>query len=197
MWRTAIGLFLAVPLPFPFGDADATALVIEDDGSAVLEVTVDVAGSPAVVLVRGIGLVDELPPVALAPQGDGIWAGVVHLNTTNGVLLGFEYIPSGGGSATLTNLYTLVELGVDPAALTRREPTTTSTGGVGPSTTEVTAVLLPEQQPDSRWAWLALAAGSGGLALLMVWLWLGAQKADADVSDDAGAVAANAHPTTD
>jgi len=140
MWRTVIGLFLAVPLPFPFSDVDATALVVEDDGSAVLEVTVEVTGSPAAVLVRGIGPVDELPPVALAPRGDGIWAGLVRLNTTNGVLLAFEYLPSGGGSATLTNLYTLVELGVDPAALAGREPTTTTSGASGPSTTEAPAV---------------------------------------------------------
>lgn len=165
----AIAMLLAVPLPAPFGDAEATALSVADDGSAVLEVTVEVTGAPAAVLVRGVGLVDELPPVALVPRGDGTYGGLVELNTTVGVRLAFEYLPSGGGSSTITDLYTLVQLGVDPAALTgATAPDLTPT-----PTTTVAARDGGDDRDEARWGWLALAAGSAGLAALLVWLWMG------------------------
>lgn len=195
MWRAIVGLLFAVPLPAPFGDAEASALVVNDDGSAVLEVSVEVTGSPAAVLVRGIGPVDELPPVALAPQGDGSFAGLVELNTTIGVRLAFEYLPSGGGPSTISELFTLVELGVDPAVLLEAiSPGVTST-------TFAPTTEAPESAgtSDTQWGWLALAAGSAGLALLLVWLWLGRGKVDepsgnADNTENADEIDPSASP---
>ena len=129
--------------------------------------SVEVSGSPAAVLVRGIGPVDELPPVALSPRGDGTYGGIVELTTTTGLLLGFEYIPAGGGAAVVTDLYTLVELGVDPAALARTLP---ATPGETPPTI---AAPEPDEADNTGWGWLALAAGAAGLALLALWLWMG------------------------
>ena len=177
MWPVSLVLVLAVPLSAPFGDAEASALEVREDGSAVLEVTVEVNDVAAAVLVRGVGPVDELAPVALAPRGDGTWGGIIELTTTSGVLLGFELIPPGGGAATISDLYTLVELGVDPAAL------------VGPvARTPDPASPTPNAAGGAdgrRWAWLALGAGAGGLALLLVWLWMGRNdEEDADDPDD-------------
>jgi hypothetical protein len=167
MLRFVLTMLLAVPLPAPFGDAEASALTIDDDGSAVLEVSVEIQGAPVAVLVRGIGLVDELPPIALVPRGDGTYGGLVELNTTIGVLLGFEYIPAGGGAAVVSDLHTLIELGVDQAALARVQP------GEVPSISRPTVSAEPESAPERRWGWLALAAGAAGLALVFLWLWLG------------------------
>lgn len=173
MWLLALlSMLFAVPLTAPFGDAEASALVVNADGSAVLEVTVEVLGAPAAVLVRGVGLVDELPPVALSPRGDGTYGGLVELRTTNGVLLGFEYIPSGGGSATLTDLFTLVELGVDPAALTGVTPMPSS-----PAVTSAETPPEPESASGLPWGLLAIAAGVAFVVLLVVWIRMG--RADA------------------
>lgn len=178
MWRAALVMLLAVPLPAPFGDAEASALSVSEDGAAVLDVSVEVSGSPAAVLVRGVGPVDELPPVALSPRGDGTYGGIVELNTTTGVLLAFEYIPAGGGAATLTDLYTLVELGVDPAVLIGVTP-------APPKESPPEAVPTgPDDTDDARWGWFALATGAAGLALLLVWLWMGRGQALDDVSDN-------------
>ena len=135
MWLAVVALLFAVPLPAPFGDAEATALVVSEDGSAVLDVSVEVSGTPAAVLVRGIGLVDELPPVALSPRGDGTYGGIVELRTTVGVFLGFEFIPAGGGASTVSELHTLIELGVDPAALIGATPALTSMSSIATSRT--------------------------------------------------------------
>ena len=175
MWRSLVGFLLAVPLPFPFGDAEATALVVADDGSAVLEVTVHVAGAPVAVLVRGVGPLDELPPVALADRGNGIWSGLVQLRTTTGVLLAFEYLP-GGGATVVSDLHTLIELGVDQAALVPPIPPGSGAGTAAPST------VVPPRANEPQWGWLAVAAGSAGLALLLLWLWLGRRDGVVDLS---------------
>ena len=179
MWSAVLAVLFAVSLQFPFGDAEATALVVNDDGSAILEVSVDVIGSPAAVLVRGVGILDELPPVALAPRGGGEWGGLVELNTTAGVLLAFEFLHADGGRSEISELHTLVELGVDPAALIGRAPLAPSTR-VPPS--EVPAPI-DFGSSSSRWGWLTLGAGLAGGALLLVWLWMG--KAEVTVEETA------------
>lgn len=174
MWFSALlPLLFVVPLTAPFGDAEASALVVNPDGSAVLEVAVEVFGAPAAVLVRGVGLVDELPPVALGPRGDGTYAGIVELRTVDGVLLGFEYIPAGGGPSTLTDLFTLVQLGVDPAALARAAPVT-------PDAAATSLVASPDAGDPSAegggatsWAWLAFASGAAFLGLAILWIRMG------------------------
>jgi hypothetical protein len=206
MWIPAVlSLLFAVPLTAPFGDAEATALVVNADGSAVLEVTVEVSGAPAAVLVRGVGLVDELPPVALGPQGDGTYSGIVELRTIDGVLLGFEYIPSGGGATTVTDLFTLVELGVDPAALARAAP-------VAPDAAATSIVADPDgaEEPDdggreSSWAWLAVVSGAAFIGLAVLWIRMGRivrvdkSSANADnstnVDQESDAVSAESEPS--
>ena len=167
MWLAVVALLFAVPLPAPFGDAEATALVVSEDGSAVLDVSVEVSGTPAAVLVRGIGLVDELPPVALSPRGDGTYGGIVELRTTVGVFLGFEFIPAGGGASTVSELHTFIELGVDPAALIGATPARPA------GTTPPSSAIATPAGGGGAWGWLALAAGAAGVALLVVWLSMG------------------------
>ena len=167
MWLAILAMMLSVALPAPFGDAEATALVVAQDGSAVLEVTVEVFGVPAAVLVRGVGPLDELPPVALAPRGDGTYSGIVQLTTTIGVYLAFEYIPAGGGTPFITDVSTLIQLGVDPAALTVAPlvvPTLAPSISVAPD---------PAVGDGPPWGWIALAASVAFLSLLVTWLWMG------------------------
>ena len=174
MWAATLLLAFSVTLAPPFGDAEATALTVNADGSAVLEVTVEVSGAPAAVLVRGVGIVDELPPVALAPRGDGTYGGLVQLNTTAGVLLGFEYLPAGGGAGVVTELFTLVDLGVDPAVLA-------GVIGVAPESGATSTVAAPSDEAaeapvsggDRSWAWLAIASGAAFLVLLALWIRMG------------------------
>ena len=192
MWLAVVALLFAVPLSAPFGDAEATALIVSEDGSAVLDVSVEVSGSPAAVLLRGIGLVDELPPVALSPRGDGTYGAIVELPTTAGVLLGFEFIPAGGGASTVSELHTLIELGVDPAALIGATPARPA-GTTPPSSPISTAV-----GGGGAWGWLALAAGAAGVALLVVWLSMRKRDRVDIVSENAGnSVNADQESTSD
>ena len=82
-------LLLLLPLSSPFGEATATATSL-DDGLQV-DVTVEVEGSPVAVVVRGIAPgSSELPPVALADRGNGVWEGIVRIPVVENILLGFE-----------------------------------------------------------------------------------------------------------
>ena len=60
-------LLASVTLSPPFGQAEARAVDVRDDGMT-LEVEVEVQQSALVVLVRGVGSVDELPPVAASAE---------------------------------------------------------------------------------------------------------------------------------
>jgi len=150
-------LLVFLPLSSPFGDASATAT--STDGGLWLEVSVEVAGSPVAVLVRGIGPgASELPPVALADQGDGTWVGIVQLPVLENISLGFEFIPN-SGPATVSELHMLTELGVDRAVFERDRPTGS-----------INADDDPLGSPEGRrWGWLGLAAGAAALTLIALW----------------------------
>jgi hypothetical protein len=150
-------LLLALPLSPPFGEATATATSVE--GGLRLEVAVEVEGTPVAVVVRGVapGAL-ELPPVALADRGDGRWEGIVELPIVENILLGFEWIPS-RGPATVSELHTLTELGVDSAIFTLDRPVT----GFDEDDDPLVGV------EGRRWGWLGLAAGAAALMLLAVW----------------------------
>lgn len=150
-------LFL-LPLSPPFGEATATATSVED--GLRLEVSVEVEGSPVAVVVRGVGSgLAELPPVALASKGDGVWAGIVEVPIVENILLGFESIPT-RGPATVSELHTLTELGVDSAVFEVDRPVTEF--GADDDDPLVTA-------EGRRWGWLGLAAGAAALTLLAFW----------------------------
>ncbi len=152
-------LLLLLPLSAPFGDATATATSV-DDGLR-LEVSVEVAGSPVAVVARGVATGgSELPPVALSHHGGGRWGGIVELPVVENILLGFEIIP-GRGQTTMSELHTLVELGVDRAIFQLDRPPT----GFGQDDDD--PLVTPEGQ---RWGWLGLAAGAGALAFLSFWV---------------------------
>lgn len=153
-----LALLLMLPLTAPFGEASATAT--SADGGLRLEVSVEVDGSPVAVLARGLAPgASELPPVALADRGDGRWEGVVELPVVENILLGFEIIP-GQGKATVSELHTLTELGVDSAIFSLDNPST----GFGADDDE--SLVTPE---GARWGWLGLAAGAAALTLLAFW----------------------------
>lgn len=152
-----VGFMVALALTSPFGEAEARAISVS--GGLTLEVSVEVEGAPVAVLVRGIGLVDELPPVALAPQGNGLWAGIVELPSVTNIRIGFESIPASGAS-TVSDLHLLTELGVDPAIFEASAVQNTPRSPQG-------AVDVPAG--DQEWGWLGLAAGAAGLSLLAFW----------------------------
>lgn len=151
-------LLLLLPLSSPFGEATATATSV-DDGLR-LDVSVEVEGQPVAVLVRGVGEGDaELPPVALANGGDGRWEGIVELPVVANIRLGFEFIPT-RGPATVSELHTLSELGVDLAIFELGRVAT----GFGSDADD------PLVSAESRrWGWLGLAAGAAALTLLAFW----------------------------
>jgi hypothetical protein len=157
MTNLIAAVLLLVPLSTPFGEASATATSI-DDGLR-LEVSVEVEGSPTAVLVRGVASgATELPPVALSNQGDGVWSGIVELPIIENMLLGFEFIPT-RGKATVSELHTLTELGVDSAVFSIDRPVTAFGEDDEP--------LVGAE--GRRWGWLGLAAGAAALTLLAFW----------------------------
>lgn len=152
-------LLAFVPLAVPFGEATATA-VSADDGLRI-EVSVEVEGSPLAVIVRGVGPgLAELPPVALADHGEGKWEGIVDLPVVENIQLGFEWIPEGGGAATVSELHSLTELGVDRVVFQADSTPTTSLGENG-------IELKPRTR---RWGWLGLGTGAAALALIALWV---------------------------
>lgn len=166
------GVLLLIPLAAPFGEATATA-ISADDGLR-LEVSVEVAGTPVAVLVRGVGDgLAELPPVALADRGNGTWEGIVELPVVDNIRLGFESIPE-RGVATISELRTLTELGVDSAIFAVDRPII------------IVAEEDDEPAPGRRWGWLGLAAGAAAMTLVAVWV-IDSYRSD----DDAGETGAD------
>ena len=172
-------LIALLPLAAPFGEASATAASTQD--GLRLEVSVEVQGSPVAVLVRGVGPgASELPPVALGDQGNGVWAGIVQLPVVENIMLGFEYIPT-SGPATVSELHSLTDLGVDRAVFESAHPTTTVPDQDEP-------LVSPEGR---RWGWMGLAAGAAALTLLAFWAIGSVRRTDDDdavesVDDGAG-----------
>jgi hypothetical protein len=158
MANLLVALFLLLPLSSPFEEATATATSL-DEGLRV-DVSVVVEGSPTAVLVRGLAPgASELPPVALSNRGDGRWEGIVQLPVVENILIGFESIPT-RGAATVSELHTLTELGVDSAVFSLNNPTT----AFGEDTDE--SLVTPE---GARWGWMGVAAGAAALGLLALW----------------------------
>lgn len=158
MVNLLIPLLVLLPLASPFGEATATATSLE--GGLRVEVSVEVEGAPAAVLVRGIAPgASELPPVALSDRGDGRWEGIVQLPVVENILMGFERIPT-RGEAIVSELHTLTELGVDSAVFSLDNPDT----GFGEDADD--PLVTPE---GARWGWLGVAAGAAALGLLALW----------------------------
>lgn len=158
MTALVAALFLLLPLSVPFGEATATATSM--DNGMRLDVSVEVEGSPVAVVARGVAIGgSELPPVALSNRGGGRWEGIVELPVVENILLGFEIIPQ-RGPATVSELHTLMELGVDSAVFRLDRP------GNGFGRGEDDPLVTPEGR---RWGWLGLAAGAAALTLLAFW----------------------------
>lgn len=152
-------LLAFLPLASPFGEATATAVSVED--GLRLEVSVVVEGSPLAVVVRGVGPgLSELPPVALANHGGGKWEGIVDLPVVKNIQLGFESIPPGGGTTTVSEMHSLTELGVDRVVFQTDSIPTTSLGG--------DALELKPQ--TRRWGWMGLGTGAAALTLIAIWV---------------------------
>ncbi len=157
MLNLIAALLVALPLSAPFGEATATATSLDD--GLWLDVSIEVEGSPVAVIVRGLAPGDsELPPVALADRGDGRWEGIVHLPVVENILMGFEIIPA-SGPATVSEVHTLTELGVDSAIFSIDNPATLFGEEDDP-------LVTPEGE---RWGWLGVAAGAAALAVLAYW----------------------------
>ena len=176
--RTLLVLWLlSVTLSPPFVSAEARATSVGDDGM-VLEVQVEISESALVVLARGVGRFDELAPVALAELSEGRWGGIVELPIIEDIRLGFEIIRPDGGSAVVSELHLLSELGVDPAVFDVGRPTTTAA---------VSAEDEPaDDGPSTAPIWLAVGAGAAALALLLIWWLWGDRDDDRDGDVPAG-----------
>jgi hypothetical protein len=158
-------LFLSVTLGAPFGEAEARAL--EVDSGMTVEVSVEVDDGRSAVLARVVAFAGELPPAALVYQGGGRWVGVLRLSGREDVQIAFEAIDA-GGSSDISDLLTLTELGVDPAAVSSSRPTSP-----------------PADDPGPNW-WLigGVAAGVAALTLVVVWVLGGAgDEPDEDGGD--------------
>lgn len=177
--RTLLALWLlSVTLSPPFVSAEARATSVGDDGM-VLEVQVEITDPALVVLARGVGRFDELAPVALSELSDGRWGGIVEIPIVEDIRMGFEIIRPDGGSAVVSELHLLSELGVDPAVFSAGQPATTLAPSVGEEPTD--------DGPSRALIWLAVAAGAAALALLLVW-WLGGEDDDEGVDDESAEV---------
>jgi hypothetical protein len=166
---TWLMIVFTVLLAFPFGNAEATAL--STVGGLTFEVRVEVLEPASAVLVRGRGLVDELPPVSLVDQEDGTWAGIVEMPIVEDIVIGFELIPFSGPSV-LSEVHKLTDYGIDPAVFEQ---------GRTPDPVPI-FVTEPARPPD--WLWLVLAGGAGVLALVLIWLWV--RWGRGEKGDDAG-----------
>lgn len=149
-----LALVLSVVLGAPFGEAEARALAV--DSGMTVEVSVDVEDGRSAVLARVVAFAGELPPVALVDQGGGRWVGVLRLSGRENVQVAFEAIDA-GGSSSISDLSTLTELGVDPAAVASSRPTSP-----------------PTAEPGPNW-WLigGVAAGVAALTLIVFWVLAG------------------------
>jgi hypothetical protein len=154
---TWLAILFSVLLTFPFGNAEATAL--STVGGLTFEVSVEVLEPASAVLVRGKGLVDELPPVSLVDQEDGTWAGLVEMPIVEDILIGFELIPLSGPSV-LSELHRLTDYGIDPAVFEQGR------------TPDPVPILVTEPASPPDWLWLLLAGVAAALAVVLVWLWL-------------------------
>ena len=157
-----LAVLLSVTLGAPFGQAEAQAL--EVDSGMTIEVSVTVDGGRSAVLARVVAFAGELPPVALIDQGDGRWLGVMRLSGREDVQVAFEAIDAGGESV-ISDLSTLSELGVDPAAFSTTRPT-----------------HPPPDEPGPNW-WLLGGIGAGLAALVLIVVWAVAKPTEGRSQD--------------
>jgi hypothetical protein len=151
-------ILLTVTLSPPFGEAEAHALGAPS--ARTFDVTVQVEGEPAAVLVRITGLAGELPPVALVPRGGGTYGQAIKLTAWEDVLISFEYIDV-DGTTTISTPSSLSALGIDPGLLGLSAPTSEpapAESGVDPRLLAGVAAALAAVVLLAFWA-------SGGLAL--------------------------------
>jgi hypothetical protein len=175
-------VLLSVTLSAPFDTAEARATDVGPEGLTIeVEVTVD--QSALVVLARGIGPVDELPPVALSELSEGRWGGIIELPVVADIFVGFELIGPDGGSAVVSELHRLTDLGVDPAVFDAAPPPTTDQASGDTTTTEATAAATDGDERSTGLIWLGIATGAAALALLLIW-WLPSKSDDDEPADE-------------
>lgn len=147
---------LTINLGGAFGDAAATAADL-GDGLIVVELEVEAPGAITVV-AHIIDPGDGQSTHSLGQRTGDVFGGTVNLEQANLVVV-FEALDNQGGSV-LSDPVTLIELGVEPAAL----------GTVAP------AVLLePEEEGGlslelRQSIWIAIALSAASLALLTYWV---------------------------
>ena len=177
-----VAMLLSVALSAPFDTAEARATEVGPEGLTI-EVQVTVDQSALVVLARGVGPVDELPPVALSELSEGRWGGIIELPIVADILVGFELIRPDGGSAVVSELHRLTELGVDPAVFDAATPPTTDQASGDTSTADTTAPPTDDDEPSDGLIWLGIATGAAALALLLIW-WLPSKSDDDEAAGD-------------
>ena len=161
---TLLAMLLSVTLAAPFGEAEVSA-IRAGNGELQLSVTVEVEVGAVAVLARTVGVDGaELPPVALSNVRSGVWQGIVTVPIRPDLRMGFELIAESGTTAVVSEVHTLVELGVDPAALQQ------VSGGGTTRPIEDPAIEDPGDGDTRRWGWLGLAAAAAALAAVAVWV---------------------------
>lgn len=156
-----IAILASVVLAAPFSTASAAA--VDDTDGITVEITVEYPSGAEAVIARPYSSFEELPPTAMADLGDDVWGALVRFPTAENWSVAFEAFAA-GGSSTVSDSATLLELGVDPVVIA----------------TGVTAPLPSDPLiPDGSW-WLIVGIGLAFAALvaLSFWTFAGARRGD-------------------
>lgn len=144
-----------VPAGGVFGDASASA-TFHSEGQISITLTVG-APTGAVVVAHVIDPGDDQITVSMGEQSNGVFSGLAVVENANLVVV-FEVLAPAGISR-LSDPWTLLQLGVDPAVLGYVD--------VGPTADESGPTLV--SAGDRRLLWAAAGAVAAALALVAFW----------------------------
>lgn len=154
MRHLLFALAVAIVLGGSFGEASADGRLVA--GGLEADFEVEVAGTPAAVVVHVVDPGHDQQTFSLIERGGGRWGGIAVVEPNNYVIV-FEALYA-DGDGELSDPTTLSELGVDPEVLgITVEPAPGGDEEEGLS------------KASLRRLWAAVALGATALALLAVW----------------------------
>ena len=170
MGATLAAVLAFIVLGGPFGEATVEG---ERAGDRLrVEFEVEVAGTPAAVVVHAVDPGQSQETISLAERSGDRWGGVADLDLMNYVLV-FEVVyPDAEGAVSEPT--TLLELGLDPGVIGMED---FAVGGEDEGDQPLSAVT-------KRWGWGAVALAAVALALLAVWAMGDRTKAQPEVAEE-------------
>ena len=174
-----IAILASVVLAAPFSTASAAA--VDDTDGLTVEITVGYPSGGEAVIARPYSSFEELPPTAMADLGNDVWGALVRFPTAENWSVAFEAFPA-GGSSTVSEGATLLELGVDPVVIA------IDVGAPVPANPLI---------PDGSW-WLIVGIGLAFAALvaLAFWTFAGGRTVDDEQLPAGDPAAEEIEPTT-